>query len=119
MRVIVSSSCTAGTRTVSSIHDNRNGCYAKISTTQWSRIYEFESAGCLSAGGLSQGLAATFNLGPIRNALALWLGIEPADLFLYIFLPPMLLDAAVRIDYFLLKKVRDMPESSGAPVEHV
>ena len=59
----------------------------------------------LHAGGVCQGLAMPFNLGPVRNALAIWLGIEPADLFLYIFLPPMLLDAAVRIDYFLFKKV--------------
>ena len=59
-------------------------------------------------------MAATFNLGPVRNALAMWLGIEPADLFLYIFLPPMLLDAAVRIDYFLLRKVRVVYEPVGA-----
>ncbi|KAK9835845.1 hypothetical protein WJX74_009233 [Apatococcus lobatus] len=66
---------------------------------------KFSALWVLLAGGLCQGLAVPFNLGPVRNALALWLGIEPADLFLYIFLPPMLLDAAVRIDYFLLKKV--------------
>lgn len=71
----------------------------------------------MSAGGLAQGLAATFNLGPIRNALALWLGIEPADLFLYIFLPPMLLDAAVRIDYFLLRKVRAVLIGFGHPLD--
>ena len=67
---------------------------------------------CFSqAGALSQGLAIPFNLGPVRNALALWLGIEPADLFLYIFLPPMLLDAAVRMDYFLFKKVKKSPDA--------
>lgn len=39
------------------------------------------------------------------NGIAIWLGIEPADLFLYIFLPPMLVDAAVRIDFFIFRKV--------------
>ena len=34
-----------------------------------------------------------------RNALFI------AELFFYIFLPPLLLDAAVRIDFFLFKKV--------------
>ena len=45
------------------------------------------------------------NLGRLGNALAIWLGVQPADLFLYIFLPPMLLDEAVRIEYFIFKKV--------------
>ena len=31
--------------------------------------------------------------------------MPPAELFFYIFLPPLLLDAAVRIDFFLFKKV--------------
>ncbi len=33
-------------------------------------------------------------------------GIRPADIFLYVFLPPLLLDSAVRMDYFVFKKVR-------------
>lgn len=45
------------------------------------------------------------NTGPLGNAITLWLGIEPADLFLYVFLPPMLVDSAVRIDYFIFRKV--------------
>ena len=50
-------------------------------------------------------LAIPVNLGRLGNALAIWLGVQPADLFLYIFLPPMLLDEAVRIEYFIFKKV--------------
>ncbi len=44
-------------------------------------------------------------LGRLGNSIAWWLGIEPYELFLYVFLPPLLLDAAVRIDFFLFKKV--------------
>lgn len=39
------------------------------------------------------------------NAVVLWLGMDPPDVFVYIFLPPLLLDSAVRMDFFLLKKV--------------
>ena len=45
-------------------------------------------------------------MGRLGNSIAWWLGIQPYELFLYIFLPPLLLDAAVRIDFFLFKKVR-------------
>ena len=45
-------------------------------------------------------------LGRLGNSIAWWLGIEPYELFLYVFLPPLLLDAAVRIDFFLFKRVR-------------
>ena len=42
----------------------------------------------------------------LSNSVAHWLGMTPADLFLYMFLPPLLLDSAVRTDYFIFKKVR-------------
>ena len=42
---------------------------------------------------------------------ALWLGVEPADLLLYVFLPPILLDSAARIDFFVFKKAR--PDASA------
>lgn len=58
------------------------------------------------AGGIAQGVAFPVNLRQWGNALALWLGISPSDLFLYIFLPPMLLDAAIRISYFHFRKVK-------------
>ena len=50
-------------------------------------------------------MAFPVNLGRFGNSLAIWLGIRPADLLLYTFLPPMLLDAAMRIDFFLFQKV--------------
>lgn len=59
----------------------------------------------LCAGGVLQAIAMPVNTGPLGNAITLWLGIEPADLFLYVFLPPMLVDSAVRIDYFIFRKV--------------
>ena len=46
------------------------------------------------------------NLGRFGNSAAWWLGIQPYELFFYVFLPPLLLDAAVRIDFFLFKKAR-------------
>ena len=50
---------------------------------------------------------AAVNIPYLSNSIALWLSITPADLFLYVFLPPLLLDSAVRIDYFVFKKVHD------------
>ena len=50
-------------------------------------------------------MAFLWNTGPLGNGIAIWLGIEPADLFLYIFLPPMLVDSAVRIDFYIFRKV--------------
>jgi hypothetical protein len=53
-----------------------------------------------------QVLAHQFNLGHVSNASALWLGMRPADIFVFVFLPPFLLDSAVRLDFFMFKKVR-------------
>ena len=63
------------------------------------------SMGCL-AGGILQGIMFPLNLGRFGNSIAIWLGIEPYELFFYIFLPPLLFDAAVRIDFFMFKKAR-------------
>lgn len=52
------------------------------------------------------GLAWPVNLGALGNSLAIWLGISPWQLFFYGFLPPLLLDAAVRIDWYMFRKVR-------------
>ena len=58
-------------------------------------------------GGVLQAFMFPSNggLGRLGNSISWWLGIEPYELFLYVFLPPLLLDAAVRIDFFLFKKV--------------
>jgi hypothetical protein len=50
-------------------------------------------------------VAFPVNLGALGNSLAIWLGISPWQLFFYVFLPPLLLDAAVRIDWFMFRKV--------------
>lgn len=69
-------------------------------------MYDNKLCTCIySAGGLCQGLAFPVNLGRFGNSMALFLGVEPADLFLYVFLPPLLFDASVRIYYFIFKKV--------------
>ena len=60
----------------------------------------------LLPGGIIQGIMFPANLGRFGNSIAIWLAIEPYELFFYIFLPPLLFDAAVRIDFFLFKKVR-------------
>jgi len=47
-----------------------------------------------------------FNLGRLGNGITWWLGISPYELFFYIFLPPLLCDSAVSIDFFLFKQVQ-------------
>lgn len=59
----------------------------------------------LYTGGILQALALTFNLGPMGNAINLWLNIEPAELFLFGFLPPLLLESSMNIEFFLFRKV--------------
>ena len=49
--------------------------------------------------------AYPFNLRQIGNSVSIWLGITPYELFFYIFLPPLLLDAALKIDWYMFKKV--------------
>lgn len=70
----------------------------------------------LSPGGALMGFVYPFNLREIGNGVALWLGIEPYELFFYIFLPPLLLDAALKIDWYIFKKVG---ADSRAPIESV
>jgi hypothetical protein len=41
----------------------------------------------------------------VSNAISLWLGIQSPDLFFYAFLPPLLMDAALRLDFYLFKKI--------------
>lgn len=45
-----------------------------------------------------------WTLGRIGNSISWFLSIVPYELFFYIFLPPLLLDAGARIDYFLFKR---------------
>ncbi len=32
--------------------------------------------------------------------------LQPSEIFFYLFLPPLLLDSAVRIDFYVFRKVR-------------
>ena len=58
------------------------------------------------AGAAFALVSSAVNLNHFSNALTLWLGMHPTFLFFQIFLPPLLLDSALRIDFFLFKKVR-------------
>ena len=59
------------------------------------------------------------NLGRFGNSAAWWLGIQPYELFFYVFLPPLLLDAAVRIDFFLFKKARVCASGALRPASYL
>ena len=52
-----------------------------------------------------ESFAFHFNLWQLSNASAMWMGMNPPDIFLYIFLPPLLLDSASRIEFFMFRKV--------------
>lgn len=59
----------------------------------------------LVAGGIVGVINYYANLLQISNAISLWLSIQPADLFLYAFLPPLLLESSIRLDFFVLSKI--------------
>ncbi|KAG2490363.1 hypothetical protein HYH03_011165 [Edaphochlamys debaryana] len=60
----------------------------------------------LVAGALCELASFQTNLGRFGNSVALWVGgIHPGEVFFYAFLPPLLLDSAARVDYFVFKKV--------------
>lgn len=67
--------------------------FGKLSTV-WVLV-----AGCLLAT-----LNFFVNLLEIGNSIALWLNIQPPDLFLYAFLPPLIVEQAIRIDFYMFKK---------------
>ena len=45
------------------------------------------------------------NLLELGNAIAIWLSFRPGDLFLYAFLPPLIVDSALNIEMYMFKKV--------------
>lgn len=57
------------------------------------------------AGGALEVWSYYFNTRQLSNAFAYWIGISPPDLFMYGFLPPLLLNSSLRIDFFLFRKV--------------
>lgn len=62
---------------------------------------------CSCKGAACEILTYRINLGHFSNSVALWIGMQPSEIFFYTMLPPLLLDSAVRIDYFVFKKVFD------------
>ncbi|KAL6780791.1 hypothetical protein ACKKBF_B11690 [Auxenochlorella protothecoides x Auxenochlorella symbiontica] len=59
----------------------------------------------LITGGVLGIINWQVNLGLISNAISIWLNIQPPDLFFYAFLPPLLVDSAIRIDFFMFRKL--------------
>jgi hypothetical protein len=66
----------------------------------------------MSTGGLLEVLAYYKNLYWFSNASALWLGLDPPDIFFYVLLPPLLLDAAVRLDWCVAVCNPNQPRSA-------
>lgn len=60
---------------------------------------------CLIAGGILGAINYYANMREVSSAISLWLSIQPADLFFYAFLPPLLLDSAMHIDFFMFRKI--------------
>ncbi|GFH19668.1 Na_H_Exchanger domain-containing protein, partial [Haematococcus lacustris] len=58
----------------------------------------------LLAGALCEALSWTVNMGRFSNAIALWLGMKPSEIFFYLFLPPLLMDSAARVDFYVFRK---------------
>lgn len=58
----------------------------------------------LISGALLGILNYYVNLLQIGNAVTLWLRIQPADLFFYAFLPPLIVEQAIRIDIYMFRK---------------
>jgi hypothetical protein len=75
------------------------------STASASATDLLRSPGITAAGAVLEGFAYHFNLRQLSNASAMWMGMNPPDIFLYIFLPPLLLDSASRIEFFMFRKV--------------
>lgn len=49
---------------------------------------------------------ASFAACRLGNAFSHWLGVNPPELFFYVFLPPLLLHSALCVDWFVFKKVK-------------
>lgn len=58
----------------------------------------------LCIGGILGTINYYANLLQIGNAISIWLAIQPADLFFYAFIPPLVVEETIRLDLFLLRK---------------
>lgn len=59
----------------------------------------------LFMGSVIEVFVYKYNLGRIGNAFTVWLGVSSPEILLYGFLPPLLLDAAMGLDWFVFTKV--------------
>ncbi|KAI3423997.1 hypothetical protein D9Q98_009830 [Chlorella vulgaris] len=99
------------------IPDNFNWCTVPL---KGSDAFLFASlalifAGCLFgklavvwvliAGGALGAVNNYANLLQVSNSISIWLGISPPDLFFYAFIPPLAVDSAIRLDFFLFSKL--------------
>jgi hypothetical protein len=99
------------------VPDNFNWCFVPLSGSD---AFLFVSLALIACGCLFGKLSAVWvlitggvvgainnwaNLRHISNSITLWLGISPPDLFFYAFLPPLLVDSAIRIDFFMFSKL--------------
>jgi len=57
------------------------------------------------AGGILGVANYYWNMLSISNSVALWLNIQPASLFFYAFLPPLIMDSTLNLDMFIFKKL--------------
>ena len=62
------------------------------------------SVWALCLGGILGTINYYANLLQISNSVAIWLSIQPADIFFYAFIPPLVVEETIRIDLFLLRK---------------
>ena len=58
----------------------------------------------LLVGAVVQTIAYYYNLGRLGNAISEWIAMDGKSFF-YVFLPPLLLDSALRIDFYMFRKV--------------
>lgn len=71
---------------------------------EWVGLEGFEMV-CLVLGVVFGVLNTQWNMREFSNSISLWMGLSPAQTFFTVFLPPLLLDSAARVDYFMFKKV--------------
>jgi NhaP-type Na+/H+ or K+/H+ antiporter len=56
-------------------------------------------------GGIVGCINHYVNMLQVSSAIALWLNIQPADIFFYAFLPPLILDSSLKMDFFIFRKI--------------
>jgi NhaP-type Na+/H+ or K+/H+ antiporter len=68
-------------------------------------IGKLSAVALMIAGGILGVANYYWNMLSISNSVALWLNIQPASLFFYAFLPPLIMDSTLNLDMFMFKKL--------------